>query len=102
MQIPKFKFFLKREPSINSLHKELFRAHFLWVIALAVFVVLSLLGALIGLLFFRSVYYESYKNESELQTEVTASVNINVLQNAIKARQDVLEKQVVIPADPSQ
>jgi len=83
------------------LHQDLLNANYFWSLSLIIFVAITILGSLLGVKFFRSVYFEDYKNTSEEVTDVGASMNIKGLNRAIDKRTAVIEKDVPISPDPS-
>ncbi len=101
MKIEFKSIFKKRATNTDSLHKKDFNPNYFWALALIIFVMVVALGGLLGLTLFRSVYFEDYKNESEVLSGVKASMNITGLKRAIEKRAALIGKDIPIPADPS-
>lgn len=100
MKLPKIKF-KKKELKLESLHKDAFNPNYFWSLSLIIFVVITILGSFLGVKFFRSVYFEDYKNVIEAGAPVAESMNINGLKRAILKRASVIEKDIPILPDPS-
>jgi hypothetical protein len=101
MKSLKFDFLKKRKLSLSDLHKDGPNPNSLWGISLIVVVVLVLLGALVGLILFRSVYFENYKNEEGFKEGIMATININGLKSAVEKRSGFQNGTISIPPDPS-
>ena len=100
MHLPKLKFH-KKQPKLSALHKQVFDPNHFWSLSLTIFIVVALIGSLLGFQFFRSVYAENYRNENTVVTETVASMNVGVLERAIEKRTKLINEEIPLPPDPS-
>ncbi|MEK7642672.1 MAG: hypothetical protein AAB392_02650 [Patescibacteria group bacterium] len=100
MKLLKFEF-KKSTPKLGSLHKNLFNPSTFWAISLVGTGIVIILGSIVGVQYFRSVYFENYKNVTDVSSSVESEMNIAGLENNIQRRNALIQKQIVIPKDPS-
>jgi len=93
--------FKKKSLKIDSLHKQSFNPTYFWTLSLIIFVCISFLGSLLGVKFFRSVYFEDFKNTDGTAVDISASMNIKGLKRVIDLRTAARQQNIPTPPDPS-
>lgn len=99
----KFDFLkLKRDntPSLRSLKPKIFDINLFWFSALGLCLIIFITASVIGFKLFYSQYSESYKNKRSPENFGNL-INVNRLNSAIEKRNEFVNKEISLPADPS-
>lgn len=87
-------------PSVEFFRKKLFNTQKSWIIILLVFVFLVLTLVFFGLNIFYNQYFENYK-KSRPTNDFEGVINVEKLDSLIKKRTNEINKNSLIPKDPS-
>ena len=99
IKLPKLQI-KKKELSLDSLKSKSLNPEHYWLVALILFVFITVLGTLIGLRSFQEVYFEEYRSTEDLLGDVESSMKISALENALEKRKDSIPQNPT-PSDPS-
>lgn len=87
-------------PSLKSLKPAIFNTDAYWDLSLGIFIVLAILIGTIGLRLFWRQYFENY-SEFKFRENIEEVMNIGRLKSAVEERNEFLNKEIIIPRNPS-
>lgn len=94
------KFKNKNLPSLKSLRPPIFNIDSYWFFSLGVFFALLVFMALVGFKLFYSQYFEDYK-EITVTENSDDPINVSKLKSVIEKRNYFINRETVLPPDPS-
>lgn len=89
----------KKEFDLNGLKPKSFNVSKTWLWSIFVFVLILVIGGLLSLRVFMTVYMKDYKLKNEPVN--IEKINTDELRRVVESRQNFINQEVVIPKDPS-